>query len=275
MADAGRVAPIPKGDWSESESYEQLDMVTYGNKLWIAKQPSINIVPPDGDYWMLCLKNYSQEQLDGIIDGTTQVGNANKLDGHESDYYAKADELFQKPRSYDSLDFDNIIESGLYSGLGSPLDVGCANYPINATGLLIVFYHDAVPCQIYVTYTCVMYFRARFSTLNWSEWKTAATTADLANYLPLSNKPSGSYIGNGDAAQRLITVGGSGYALLIYSEKGSMWVSLKGAIGHKSDGTVHALAYNECCYYDESTLLIASDNSLVNESGVAYKYQVL
>lgn len=124
--------------------------------------------------------------IDGITNGTITVGNANKLDGHGSDYYAKTDELFQIPRSYDSLDFDNIIESGLYSGFGSPLDVGCANYPVNATGLLIVFYHNAVPCQIYIAYTCAMYFRARFSSLNWGEWKNAATTTDLANYLPLS-----------------------------------------------------------------------------------------
>lgn len=345
MADAGRVAPIPKGDWSKSESYEQLDLVTYDNKLWIAKQPSINIVPADGDYWMLCLEDSSQEQFDDIIDGAITVGNANKLDGHGSDYYAKTDELFQIPRSYDSLDFDNIIESGLYSGLGSPLDVGCANYPVNATGLLIVFYHNAVPCQIYITYTCVMYFRARFSSLNWGEWKNTATTTDLANYLPLSGgtitgyilnmgsdsfeansslmfnlrnskrrvanelnrngyfylydytndkyiinskpdgttsingtlatKPSGNYTGNGDVTQRLITVGGSGYALLIYSEKGAMWVSPKGAIGHNSSGAVQTLAYNKCCYYDENTLLIASDNSLVNQSGITYYYQVL
>lgn len=93
MADAGRIAPIPKGNWSESIEYEQLDIVNYDSKTWIAKQPSINISPSDGEYWMLCLENYSQEQFNNVLNGTTLVGDSHKLEGKELDEFVLKDNI--------------------------------------------------------------------------------------------------------------------------------------------------------------------------------------
>ncbi len=53
MANAGRVAIVPKGDWDSSEAYKRLDAVTYNNILYIAKKvvPK-NTAVTNTDYWM-------------------------------------------------------------------------------------------------------------------------------------------------------------------------------------------------------------------------------
>lgn len=38
MAIAGRVAIVPKGDWSAKSEYKRLDEVTYNNTMFIAKK---------------------------------------------------------------------------------------------------------------------------------------------------------------------------------------------------------------------------------------------
>ena len=54
-ADAGRVALIPKGEWSSVGEYEILDVVSHNGSLYIAKQDSVNHEPigKTDDYWML------------------------------------------------------------------------------------------------------------------------------------------------------------------------------------------------------------------------------
>lgn len=76
MANAGRVAIVPKGDWDLSEAYKRLDAVTYNNILYIAKKvvPK-NTAVTNTDYWMLSVaggvavkattKNIGQVQPDG------------------------------------------------------------------------------------------------------------------------------------------------------------------------------------------------------------------
>lgn len=76
MANAGRVAIVPKGDWDSSEAYKRLDAVTYNNILYIAKKvvPK-NTAVTNTDYWMPSVaggvavkattKNIGQVQPDG------------------------------------------------------------------------------------------------------------------------------------------------------------------------------------------------------------------
>lgn len=76
MANAGRVAIVPKGDWDLSEAYKRLDAVTYNNILYIAKKvvPK-NTAVTNTDYWMPSVaggvavkattKNIGQVQPDG------------------------------------------------------------------------------------------------------------------------------------------------------------------------------------------------------------------
>lgn len=52
-ASAGRVLIIPKGDYSASVTYGNLDMVYYGGKTYVCKKTSLNNLPTDTEYWQL------------------------------------------------------------------------------------------------------------------------------------------------------------------------------------------------------------------------------
>ena len=56
MANAGRVAIVPKGDWSAAAEYKRLDAVAYNNTLYIAKKAvPAGTLPTDIEYWMKCV----------------------------------------------------------------------------------------------------------------------------------------------------------------------------------------------------------------------------
>ena len=52
MAIAGRVAIVPKGDWSADATYKRLDAVTYNNALYFAKKDvPAGTVTSNTEYW--------------------------------------------------------------------------------------------------------------------------------------------------------------------------------------------------------------------------------
>jgi hypothetical protein len=52
MAIAGRVAIVPKGDWSAKSEYKRLDEVTYNNTMFIAKKAvPKGTLPTNAEYW--------------------------------------------------------------------------------------------------------------------------------------------------------------------------------------------------------------------------------
>ena len=52
MAIAGRVAIVPKGDWSAETEYKRLDEVTYNNTMFIAKKTvPKGTLPTNAEYW--------------------------------------------------------------------------------------------------------------------------------------------------------------------------------------------------------------------------------
>lgn len=87
MAIAGKVAITPKGEWNANTAYTKLDLVFYDNASYVAIQPSTGVEPTNESYWMLVVQSAGGADLDGIIDGTIQVGNAKTLDGHGVDYF--------------------------------------------------------------------------------------------------------------------------------------------------------------------------------------------
>lgn len=52
MAIAGRVAIVPKGDWSANATYKRLDAVTYNNTLYFAKKEvPVGTATSNTEYW--------------------------------------------------------------------------------------------------------------------------------------------------------------------------------------------------------------------------------
>ena len=131
--------------------------------------------------------NQNATDVSNIINGTTPVGDSNKLGGKGASEYALNTQLFSNVEDYRNLDFNTATTTKMYSSMSTPSQAGATNYPINYTGLLIVN-GGSVLSQKYVTFNGFVYERTKLNHADyaWTEWKQTATTADLANYLPLS-----------------------------------------------------------------------------------------
>lgn len=117
--------------------------------------------------------------------------------------------------------------------------------------------------------------------VGYSKTESLTVTADDIKWknndiLHTGNKPSGSYVGNGDATGRTIDVGGVGDALLVWREDGvstSVLVTHVGWFGGKAGSS---------CEHETTARLSAYNNfnlwtthEALNANGVTYKYRLL
>lgn len=148
MAIAGRVAIVPKGDWSADATYKRLDAVTYNNTLYFAKKEvPAGTETSNTEYWSKSIVGgagsiATKEDVgivkpaDGLtvaedgtlkvsIDGTTltmdQVNNVIKL----------ADTLKEKIGS--ALQPESIVNNQITTVEGFALDARQANQNIDGT----------------------------------------------------------------------------------------------------------------------------------------------
>lgn len=148
MAIAGRVAIVPKGDWSAETEYKRLDEVTYNNTMFIAKKAvPKGTLPTNAEYWSKSIVGGAGsiatkedagivKPADGLtvaedgslkvsIDGTTltmdQVNNVIKL----------ADTL--KDKIGDAFPSANVANNQVTTEAGFALDARQANPNIDGT----------------------------------------------------------------------------------------------------------------------------------------------
>ncbi len=96
----------------------------------------------------------------------------------------------------------------------------------------------------------------------------------IENFLPLTGaKPSGSYTGDGSSDVRIISIGGSGYCCLIWSDEGSVIATPTGALWLKQYD-VTPLSIDECTF-SNGTLYMGAPISGINYDGTVYNYAVL
>ena len=148
MAIAGRVAIVPKGDWSAETEYKRLDEVTYNNTMFIAKKAvPKGTLPTNAEYWSKSIVGGASaiatkgdagivKPADGLsiaedgtlkvsIDGTTltmdQVNNVIKL----------ADTLKEKING--AFPAANVVNNQVTTETGYALDARQANPSIDGT----------------------------------------------------------------------------------------------------------------------------------------------
>jgi hypothetical protein len=148
MAIAGRVAIVPKGDWSADATYKRLDAVTYNNTLYFAKKEvPVGTATSNTEYWSKSIVGGAGaiatkedagivKPADGLsiaedgtlkvsIDGTTltmdQVNNVIKL----------ADTLKDKIGS--ALQPESIVNNQITTVEGFALDARQANPNLDGT----------------------------------------------------------------------------------------------------------------------------------------------
>lgn len=146
---------------------------------------------------------YVQQILAGIESGTTPTGNAAALGGKTSAEWQA--ELDEKLTDLDLVGLNKVRIMPSGTDLNDCLEIGLYYFPDLVTkfvnvpdtkahnGLMVVGSHNITQkdnerlFQLYFsTNTGVAYFRtSNGSETSWKPWKTIATTADLANYLPL------------------------------------------------------------------------------------------
>ena len=202
MAIAGKVAITQGGEWSVDIAYDKLVVVTFGNNVYLSIKPSTGIEPINEEYWMLLIENVTQEQYDNIINGTTTVGNALKLGGKDASEYALAEELAKRPLTFKSLTSATEANSYINDYSANFKDDTAYEFEVNITfsnyelttgvwhinGTKINALYDIQTAKNYsgnATDRVITVNRAKVNG-TWSSWVENATTADLANYLPLS-----------------------------------------------------------------------------------------
>lgn len=206
MAIAGRVAMIPKGDYDATVTYQILDIVRYNDASYVAKKSSTGMLPTDTEYWMLmtqdgllvddALSETSErpaqnkvvnEAIQNIINGTTPAGDSNKLGGKGASEYAliKCElvntSILEKALTLESGVYNFELGRGNYTGEDLPSKqyaYGMAGvYKPAGGGAVVVLWNQRYGLPLAIN---------QHNGTSWLGWDTNATTADLANYLPLN-----------------------------------------------------------------------------------------
>lgn len=186
MAIAGKVAITPGGEWSVDVAYDKLVVVTFGNNVYLSIKPSTGIEPTNEEYWMLLIENVTQEQYDNIINGTTAVGNALKLNGLTDANFMRCRSDLYANTIFGSNDLNDWVSiHGAFCSVG-----GSVNVPSGTDGWgdIFIFGTDngSHITQIFRPWnTAGLYWRYKYND-SWFDWKKLAHDADLANYLPKS-----------------------------------------------------------------------------------------
>lgn len=89
------------------------------------------------------------------------------------------------------------------------------------------------------------------------------------------NKPFGSYVGNGNNAERVIATGGIGRLILVYNNHHFSFVTPEGAlmIG-LTDANIRWIESTKA-FFLNGNLSLHTDNAAFNENGTTYYYQVI
>ena len=191
MAVAGKVAITPKGEWNANTAYTKLDLVFYDNSSYVAIQPSPGVTPTNTTYWMLVLQSAGETDLEGIINGTTQVGNAKTLDGHEAEYFAPLESetlttsILEKALTLSQGTYEYSLGGGSYTGT----DLPSSNYKYGKATVRTKGGSSTITVILWGVLASGNVIPPVFNLYNggtWSGWQTFATTADLAKYLPLT-----------------------------------------------------------------------------------------
>lgn len=104
---------------------------------------------------------------------------------------------------------------------------------------------------------------------NWFKIKMADADNSV-DILHTGNKPTGSYTGNGDATERRIATGGTGYICVVFGNSGIAFLTTSGCTIITASGATHS---DEAYFTISGEIVLKTTNSLLN-SGTC-RYQVL
>lgn len=119
MAVAGRVAIVPKGEWSASAAYKRLDAVTINNTLYIAKKSvPVGTATTNTEYWSKSISGSVVNVATDTEDGLMPKEDKKKLDGIDGDVAAKLGESKDGSLTYNGTEIKPSVETGQGLSIG-------------------------------------------------------------------------------------------------------------------------------------------------------------
>ena len=186
MAVAGKVAITLStengGAWSADVTYDRLVAVKHNNNLYISRKTVANVEPPNDDFWFLALEGFGGDDVEDIINGTTQVGNAKTLDGHGAEYFAEKTALLNYLKYDGSNGWVNSVAdlNTFYTGI--TLTNSSENMPDDDWWLVLAGGASGTTVQLAYNLWASRVPRIRYCAAGvWSEWYDINK-----EYLPLS-----------------------------------------------------------------------------------------
>lgn len=120
MVNAGRILIMPRGIWSNLESYEMLDLVTQNSIAYLARKASVGVNPENDSTYEYWQPFGSAVEVDGstiIVDTNNKI--AVNIDG-ETIQYDSVNDLLKVAIDNDTLKYDGV-HGYLYASLGTVL----------------------------------------------------------------------------------------------------------------------------------------------------------
>lgn len=102
-----------------------------------------------------------------------------------------------------------------------------------------------------------------------------SSSSNQKTVLDTGNKPSGTYIGNGESSERHIATGGIGSALLVYTDSSASIILPNGGIVIYGDNTTPSIMIKKVTHFVNGDYYINGNVPYINASGVTYKWEVL
>lgn len=204
MAEAGSVAPVFRdGGYDATATYDFYHAVVHNNKLYFCRQDgTIGHEPQEtsDEYWFLSLDGTFADAvtLNGKTESELSVANSEKLGGKGANEYALIETLTKmglKDPKLSATKWSEIqktwkLETTFFTAWGDgggemPTDWGggiiIPSLDMSCKFIVYVSMISNVPYRI-----CLGYMKFSSETAYTIQWIENATTADLANYLPLS-----------------------------------------------------------------------------------------
>jgi hypothetical protein len=204
---AGRVAFVLKGDYSNNTSYTILDLVTYNGKSYACKQPATGILPTNTAYWQLMSDPDVDIELKTMPEASSDLANSVRI------YVGQTTSTYTSGQSYQCVEDPdnagnyiwkptvpgNIITSDSFKSGNSDNETHDANEmttngvyyytsngPDSSVGatstdgaMFVQAYNDTWVAQIAQDYrTGKAFFRGR-NDGTWTAWQAFKTQADV------------------------------------------------------------------------------------------------
>lgn len=277
----GSTGPFnPRGPYSETETYMVRDMVYHNDESWVCYRNCTGATPSkESDCWqkLSVEAEINPEDFLKTTDVDTELNEesenpiANKavaealenvdaktLDGHKAECFATVVELLNY-LSKSGGDISGVVRifNHLYVRKSD-----ASSIQINLINANRSLYHEIDANGNYVFYDRTNGDRIMHSTAD----GTNTFNGTASENIKYTDKPTGTYTGNGDATERRILTGGIGRVAVVFSTLGIAFLTTNGSWTISSSGSIEFEPDN-FFFSSKGEIVLKTTNSIVNGSG--------